>query len=229
MSNKAGATARTAPATDSGGPAALGFRAHAGWASMVCVAGPARAPRIVGRWHIDLAGSTTPRTVQPYHAARKRPLSDAAGVVQRATDLARQLARDAIRRAVGELGSQGWTIVGCGLGIGSTRPASTLAVTLASHALVHAAEGLLFRDALAAGAVDCGLPVTAVPERDLHLRAATTFAISPSSLRKRLTELGQPIGAPWRDDEKLATLAAWLALVAERRSAPPNAEVGQAT
>jgi hypothetical protein len=87
----------------------------------------------------------------------------------------------------------------------------------------------LFRAALAAGAVDCGLPVTAAPERDLHDRVATTFAISPSSLRQRLTELGQPIGVPWRDDEKLATLAAWLALVAESRSAPPNAESGHAT
>jgi hypothetical protein len=71
--------------------------------------------------------------------------------------------------------------------------------------------------------------MTAVPERDLHDRATTRFAISPSSLRKRLTELGQPIGAPWRDDEKLATLAAWLALVAESRLAPPNAESGHAT
>jgi len=185
---------------------------------MVCVVGPARAPRVVGRWHIALAGSATPRTVQPYHAARTLPLIEATGVVQRAADHARQLARDAIRRAVRDLEGQ-VAVVACGLGIGSTRPAPVLAVTLASHALVHAAEGLLFREALAAGAVDCGLPVTAVRERDLYLRATTTLAISLSSLRKRLIELGQPIGPPWREDEKLAALAAWLALVVERRVA----------
>src|SRR6266568_3335884 len=34
------------------------------------------------------------------------------------------------------------------------------------------------------------------------------------ALMRRVTELGRPLGSPWSQDEKFATLAAWLALTA---------------
>ena len=194
---------------------ALGFRAHSGWAAIVVVAEQPTIPTVVERSRIDLAGAATPHTVQPYHAARAMQLSEAAVLVQQAAAQARRLAAEAIRKWVDELTRRGFAVVGCGVCLGSNRPAAPLAVTLASHALVHAAEGALFRDALSGAATDCDLPVTAVAERDIVARAATALHIREDRLRHRLAELGRPLGPPWREDEKLATLAACLALTAQ--------------
>jgi len=38
--------------------------------------------------------------------------------------------------------------------------------------------------------------------------------VQPAVLLRRITELGKPFGSPWSQDEKFATLAAWLALAA---------------
>jgi len=38
------------------------------------------------------------------------------------------------------------------------------------------------------------------------------FRTKPKELMRRVTELGRPLGSPWSQDEKFATLAAWLAL-----------------
>jgi hypothetical protein len=35
----------------------------------------------------------------------------------------------------------------------------------------------------------------------------------------RVTDLGRPFGSPWSQDEKLATLAAWLTLASKSSSA----------
>ena len=181
---------------------------------MVVVAEQPTTPTVVERSRIDLAGAATPHTVQPYHAARAMQLSEAAVSVQPAAAQARRLAAEAIRMSVDELSRRGFAVVGCGVCLGSNRPVAPLAVTLASHALVHAAEGALFRDALSGAAADCRLPVTAEPERELFARAAAALNVRQDRLRHRLTELGRSLGPPWREDEKLATLAACLALAA---------------
>jgi hypothetical protein len=60
----------------------------------------------------------------------------------------------------------------------------------------------------------CDLPVTGVPERDLWDRAATVLRLPAAELRPRVAELGRPCGPPWAQDQKLAAVAAWLALAA---------------
>jgi len=45
------------------------------------------------------------------------------------------------------------------------------------------------------------------------------FHAKPKELMRRVTELGRSFGAPWSQDEKFATLAAWLALAAKYSSA----------
>lgn len=86
-----------------------------------------------------------------------------------------------------------------------------------SHALIHAAEGLLFREAIARAAVACGLEVHAMQESDLLEVAAKAWHARPDSIRKWLAELRRTVGAPWTTDEKLATLAGLLALRAPTR------------
>jgi hypothetical protein len=49
--------------------------------------------------------------------------------------------------------------------------------------------------------------------------------LRPDDLTRRMVELGRSLGAPWSQDEKLATLVAWLALASKpsslRRSRNP--------
>jgi hypothetical protein len=91
-------------------------------------------------------------------------------------------------------------VVRCGVLLGSGRPLPELAAILASHALIHTAEGELFRDALVWAARECGLPVTGVREKGLNAAAL-----------KRLDALGKALGPPWTQDQKYATLAALMA------------------
>ncbi len=192
--------------------AALGFRAHSGWAAVVAVVGPLRAPAVIERRRIELVEPGLPR--QPYHAAEKLDLKEAEKLVRRCTDCARLLARRALRGIIGELQKQGHSVVASGILLGSGRPATSLAATLASHALIHTAEGELFREVLAHASKRFELPITGVRERELYARAEAELRITPHELGRRLTELGQPLGPPWTQDQKHAALVAWLALAA---------------
>src|SRR5215469_10250581 len=102
----------------------------------------ASATAVISRHHINLAGSGPPRTVQPYHAARGLSLAAASQAIEGAASLARQLARDAIRDAM-----KAHTIVACGLGMEPSKTLPPLEAILASHPLLHTAEGHLFRTA----------------------------------------------------------------------------------
>jgi hypothetical protein len=200
----------TALSNDAASRAALGFRSHSGWAMLVAVGGAAGAPSVLLRRRIELAGPRTPR--QPFHAAEGRPLKEAEALIRRSTSEARELAGRGVEQAVAELGKAGARIVGCSLLLASGRRLPALAEILASHALIHAAEGELFREALREAARGCGLPLAEVKERELPDQAARSLGITPAEQKRLLDEWRRVLGPPWRQDEKLAALAAWLAL-----------------
>ncbi|HYL06265.1 MAG TPA: hypothetical protein VE075_09510, partial [Thermoanaerobaculia bacterium] len=158
--------------------AAFGLRVHSGWAALVAVAGPLAAPAVLVRRRIELADRTVPGGAQPFHAARLLPLEEARRLVGRSLDGATRLAGGALAAAGGELRRQGAGAIACGLILSSARPLPELSAVLASHALVHTAEGELFRDALAAAAAGQGLPVLRVKERELLDRCAARLAIA---------------------------------------------------
>ncbi len=172
----------------------------------------ARAPVVVERRRIELIEPGIPK--QPYHAAENLELKKAEKLIGRSRDTARRLARAAVRAVVGELEEKGFKVVGAGLLLASGRPLPSLAATLASHALIHAAEGELFREALAQASERARLPVTGVREREAHERGAAGLRIADGRLRDRLSEMGRAVGSPWTQDQKLAALVAWMALAA---------------
>jgi hypothetical protein len=178
---------------------------------MVVAAGPPATATVLARQHINLADSGPPHTVQPYHAARGLPLGDAETAIARAAARARERASDAIREALAAHGGGDR----CGLGLDPPWGEQQLAALLASHSLVHAAEGRLFRRSIAEAATACGLRVVSAPERELYPRTAAALGTHELSLRRLVVALGESHGAPWREDEKLATVAALLALAAE--------------
>jgi hypothetical protein len=194
--------------------AAIGFRAHSGWAAMVVVTGDSRAVAVIERRRIELADPAVPGSVQPYHAAKPLELDAAVMHIERCIDQATLLAQRALGAVMNDLGKRGHAVSGCGILLASGRPLPSLAATLASHALIHTAEGELFRDALKHACEAAELPVTAVKEREAHERAAAALRISSNELQRRIAGMGRDIGPPWRQDEKLAATVAWLALAA---------------
>jgi len=180
---------------------ALGFRAHSGWAAMVAVAGTMDTLRVLERRRIAIADAETAGSKQPYHAAAELPFREAEALVRRTAETSRGLALEAMGAAVEALRSQGHEVAGCGVVLGSGKALPGLAGILASHALIHTAEGEMFREVLVWAAQSLGLAVTGVRERELDARTL-----------KRIDSFGKLIGPPWTQDQKYATAAALMAL-----------------
>ena len=80
--------------------------------------------------------------------------------------------------------------------------------------MIHTAEGEFFRASIRRANETCGLPVTDTKEREVLNRGVVELGLPLEEIQSRMLELGRPIGPPWRQDEKLATLAGWLILAA---------------
>jgi hypothetical protein len=192
--------------------AALGFRAHSGWAAAVALGGSPRSPEVLDRRRIALIESGSPGGVQPYHVARTMDLPKAEefikGVIA-AIDRSALIAVKDLGEAINGMGRQ---ITCCGIVLASGRALPSLEATLRSHAMVHTAEGELYRAAIAKAAKTLSWRCVRIPERDLYKLAAKRLRIPEPKLRLRITEMGRAVGSPWRADEKCSTLVAWLAL-----------------
>ena len=204
--------------------AALGFRAHSGWTALVALSVSKGSPSILARERVHLVEVFTYEFRQPYHTAKKMPHAEARAFISRVQAEAKRLAYRAIRGLQSSLREQGYELSRCGLLLASGRPLPELEKILASHALIHTADGELFREALLHASARCGLPVLSVKERELLDRAGQTFRLKPADLARRVTELGRPLGSPWSQDEKFASLAAWLALAARSKNTSKERE-----
>ena len=191
---------------------ALGFRPHSGWTAAVTVGERAGRPVVLGRWRLELSTPDVP--VQAYHAAAGLDPASAATLVERAHDVARELAGRGLDACTAELRADGREPVAVGLPVGSMAIPRELAKILGSHPLLHAAEGDLFREVIAEAAEQRGLRIVEQPARELPALAQRAFGVSEAALPGLLAELGQTIGRPWRKDDKDATILGWLALTA---------------
>jgi hypothetical protein len=80
----------------------------------------------------------------------------------------------------------------------------SLAAILASHTLMHAAEGAMFRDAMLDAATTAGVRAVGVS------RTAATGRLD-GDLAGQVAGVGIAAGRPWRKEHKLATVAALMA------------------
>jgi hypothetical protein len=192
--------------------AALGFRAHTGWAAAVAVAGPAGAPVLVASQRIELAETRDVESAEVFHLAAEMDRAEGEQLIERARQVARRLARAAIETARAELAAAGHELVAVGVVLGGGSLPSDLAAILRSHPMIHTAEGELYRRALVDGGEACGLPVTGVAGKQIHERAAAALGLDGDAVRHALTELGKGRAKPWAQDQKESALVAWLAL-----------------
>ena len=192
--------------------AALGFRAHSGWAAGVALGGSLRSPEVIDRRRIELIEAGSPGGVQPYHVARTMDLPKAQEFINSVIAAIDRSALIAVRALADAVNGMGQQIRCCGIVLASGRALPSLEATLRSHAMVHTAEGELYRAAIARAAKNLSWRCVRVPERDLYKLASKRLRIPEPKLKLRITEMGRAVGSPWSADEKCATLIAWLAL-----------------
>lgn len=192
--------------------AALGCRTHSGWAALVAIAATAAEPQVLDRRRIEIADPCIRGSKQPYHAAEPMAFADAQALLDRCAKSSRQLAEKALADCIADLRKRDFEPVVCGLTLGSGRTLPGLEAVLASHALIHTAEGEFYRNVMADAGETCGLRIVGIKERDLYESGAAHFHIAPAELEGRIAALGKSIGPPWSQDQKYAALAAWLGL-----------------
>jgi hypothetical protein len=153
-----------------------------------------------------------PQAKQPYHAAEELPLAQARTLLDRFARVAQERAATGLGAALADLRRDGYDVVGAIVLTASGKPLPALESILASHALIHTADGEHFRDALALAGKQHRVPVARIRERDLVAQAAKTLGRSAPALQAAVTAWGKPLGPPWRQDQKLSALGAWLGL-----------------
>ena len=187
---------------------ALGFRVKSGWATAVLLAGPVQRPQALERRVVELSDPAVPESKQPYHAAAGTLEEDAAKIRQR-TKVIRTVTNRSVTQLLCDAQEAGYRVRGAGLVVGSQIDPAAISNP---HIRAHALEGRLFRtalqEALQAQAVPCGVVV----EREAYAKAATVLGQSEEHLKRAVAGLGHSLGGPWRAEEKLAALAAWIAL-----------------
>jgi hypothetical protein len=168
---------------------------------MVAVAGTIAAPRVPERRRIVIADPELAGSKQPYHAAAELPLPQAQALVRNAIESSRALAKEALTAGINSFHRQGHEVTACGVVLGSARVLPGLEGILASHALIHTAEGQMFREVLVWAARQCNLPLLGVREKEMD-----------AVWLKNIASLGKLIGPPWTQDQKYAAVAAFMAL-----------------
>ena len=189
-----------------------GLAPHSGWAAAVILGGTAATPRVLARERIELADASTPDSAHPYHALQALPLSKARPQLERYEEAAALCARAAVQQLKGLARAGGASLRAVCILDSSGRSGASLEAILASHALIHTAEGHHFRAALAQAAAAGGLTVTRVASRELSARAQVILGRTERQLGEAVTALGRGLGAPWGADQKSAALLAWLLL-----------------
>ena len=192
--------------------AAIGFRVHSGWAAMVAVSLEKGEPVVLVRRKLLLVKTFSYTFRQPYHTAEQMPLKDATEFVRKVEQESRELGLAGIRAVQKELNSLHYKVLGCALLLASGRKLPEFEKILASHALIHTADGELFRGSIRHSCTRAKIPFTTFKERDLLAAAALRLKKRPEFLSSKIAALGKSLGPPWTADEKLAALSAWLVL-----------------
>ncbi len=173
--------------------AALGFRVKSGWAAAVLLEGPARSPHLCDVQRIDFSDPQLPETRQPYHAAMGRLETDTKKISRR-VDVVRRITEKSIAKLLAGYRQQNFTIKRAALVVG------------------HALEGQLFRSVLQESLHAHRILTDVLIERDAYARAAVQLKQSNENVRRAIQKFGRDRKAPWRAEQKLSAVAAWVAL-----------------
>jgi hypothetical protein len=192
--------------------AAFGLQMHSGWGVLVAVSGAPDAIEILARQRIVTADPEMAGTIQPYHYAMNLKLPESHKHLANCAAASTRLAVAAIADLVTELKARRYHVVGSAVLLASGRTLPPLEKILASHPLIHTAEGEFFRHTVSRACEDLQISVTAIRQRELEARAKAAFGNAAGRVQETIASLGRTIGPPWTKDHKTAALAAALIL-----------------
>lgn len=192
--------------------AAIGIRPHSGWGALVVIAGRPGAIDVVDRRKILITDPNIRGASQPYHFAKGKKLSDAESYLAECGAASEQLAFIALREILEEARRHEKVVANCAILLASGRTLPALPQILASHPLIHTAEGEFFRQSFRTASERLNIPVTGIRERELDEGARAAFGAQTESLKREIAGLGGSLGPPWTSDQKNACLAALLVL-----------------
>ena len=198
--------------------AALGIRAHSGWSAVVAVAGDLDSPQIIARERVSVIDPESRGAKQPYHFAKTLSLTEAETHLAGCAATARRLAAGGLQAICAQASASGWKITACAILTASGRPVPALPEILASHPMIHTAEGEFFRNAFADACAQLAIRVAKFRERDLLATASAELRLAPAKIKTRLAAAGRAVGPPWSQDQKNASLAAFLLLAGRANS-----------
>jgi hypothetical protein len=207
--------------------AAIGVRVHSGWGALVAVAGGRASLEIIERRRAEIIDTKMPGAKQPYHFVRNSELREAEAHLSKCAAISERLARESILGVIGALGERGYQVEAASVLMASGRALPPLPEILASHPMLHTAEGVFFRQAFRKACEEARLRVVVIRERQLDEHSATCFGQNAARVRGEIERAGKALGPPWTSDQKAASLAALLALVekqeaGEKPSPPPR-------
>jgi len=192
--------------------AAIGVSVHSGWGAVVAIAGGQGMEEILLRRRVVIIDSKIVGSTQPYHYVVKKEIRAAEIHLARCATQSKHLAFKTLAQLAAELRDRGFLLKSAAILLSSARLLPGLEEILASHALIHTAEGEFFRQAFRCAFEKLKIPVTGIRARDLDDSAAKAFGKFAPAIQKRIDGMGRSLGAPWTRDEKTAALAAAIVL-----------------
>jgi len=170
----------------------FGVSTRTGSAVIIALAGTRPHPGFAGRWDVRML----PPEVEPqaYHAAADMTGPGAEELIKQTEQAAEAGGAAAMLAAEGSL--RAGRVVAVAVVVKAVSVPANVTHVLRSHAWMHAAEGVLYREAMLAAARKRGWTAHAVDSAGL------------TDLRDELEPIGRAAGRPWRRIEKDAAAAA---------------------
>jgi hypothetical protein len=195
---------------------AVGVARHNGWAWFVTVASRGTDFDVVDRRRVELVDADQPK--QPYH---HDALRTSAVEAKRLLDAVHKSVHRCTARALSEtlnaLADQGDIDVLAIDGPPRRPVPERLEDILASHQIVHTADGEMYRSIVVEEAIALGLGVFEAPRGQAFPLAADALGQTLTEVETLTRELGKPLGAPWAKEHRAATAIAVTALVLDER------------
>lgn len=197
-------------------PAALGFSVHTGYAHAVAVIEDDPGIAVVHRAKIALWDPPDPEAAQAYHRAADLPRARAAASIAADRQTAAKIATRSLREIATALAARDCVLVAARIVDKPRAALPALESILASHPLLHAAEGVMYREIAAAAAGALCDDVAEVDADWLGPRAAK-LGLRHTKVAQQIALAGGAVGPPWTKEHGQCALAGWIALLERAR------------
>ena len=178
-----------------------------GWAAVIVLSGTVSSPRILTSSILQMSDATVPETRQPYHR-RTGELETKSDIVQSRIERVQQVIAESLSAFLSTTFLSESQPLAAVVGGGKADPSSIAN----AHIKAHALEGRLFVDSLWNELRRRGIEATIVREAEIWQVGTRELGKSLADLRLLLGQMGTAI-RPWRMEQKIAALGAWLSLV----------------